>query len=86
MYIESQLKRADINWLHQRILHGLPNCKVGFFDAKVEKGKIVSNPSIGYGLQTIKYADGRTKGFYQIAISTNTIGICDSVISTHIWA
>ncbi len=44
-------------------------------DGKDEKGKVVSNPNIGYGLQTITYADGKTKEFYQIGISANTSGI-----------
>lgn len=76
-YIDSQPtpKRADINALHQHILQALPNCKLWFLDGKNDKGKIVSNPNIGYGFQTIKYADGKTKEFYQIGISTNTKGI-----------
>lgn len=76
-YIDSQPepKRADIETLHQRILQVLPNCKLWFLDGKDEKGKIVSNPQIGYGLQTVKYADGKTKAFYQIGISGNTTGI-----------
>ena len=36
---------------------------------------MVSNPSIGYGLRTITYADGRTREFYQIGLSANTTGI-----------
>ena len=39
------------------------------------EGRTVSNPNIGYGLQTIKYADGKTREFYQIGISANTTGI-----------
>ncbi len=76
-YIDSQSepKRADIEALHKRILQLLPKCKLWFLDGKDDKGKIVSNPQIGYGLQTIKYADGKTKEFYQIGISTNTTGI-----------
>lgn len=76
-YIESQTepKQADINALHQLILLALPKCKLWFLDGKDDKGKIVSNPNIGYGLQTIKYADGKTKAFYQIGISANTTGI-----------
>ena len=70
-----QAKRVDIEALHQRILIVMPKCKLWFLDGKDDKGKIVSNPSIGYGLQTIKYADGKTKGFYQIGISANTTGI-----------
>jgi len=76
-YINTQPepKRADMDALHQRILQELPNCKLWFLDGKDDKGKIVSNPNIGYGLQTIKYADGKTKEFYQIGISANTTGI-----------
>ncbi len=57
------------------MLQALPKCKLWFFDGKDDKGKIVTNPQIGYGLQTIKYADGKTKEFYQIGISANTTGI-----------
>ena len=76
-YIDSQPepKRADIEALHKRILQALPKCKLWFLDGKDDKGKVVSNPNIGYGLQTIKYADGTTKEFYQIGISANTTGI-----------
>jgi hypothetical protein len=76
-YIDSQPepKRADIEVLHKRILQALPKCKLWFLDGKDDKGKIVSNPNIGYGLQKIKYADGKTKEFYQIGISANTTGI-----------
>jgi len=72
---QSESKQADIEVLHKHILQCQPNCKLWFFDGKDEKGKIVSNPQIGYGLQTIKYADGKTKEFYQIGISANTTGI-----------
>ncbi|REG78412.1 hypothetical protein [Algoriphagus antarcticus] len=76
-YIDSQSepKRSDIHALHLRIMQALPKCKLCFLDGKDDKGKIVSNPNIGYGLQTIKYADGKTKEFYQIGISANTTGI-----------
>ena len=68
-------KRSDIELLHKHILLLLPKCKLWFLDGKDDNGKIVSNPNIGYGLQTIKYADGKTKTFYQIGISTNSTGI-----------
>lgn len=68
-------KRADIESLHNRILQVLPNCKLWFLDGKDDKGKTVSNPNIGYGFQTIGYADGKTKEFYQVGISANTTGI-----------
>ena len=68
-------KRSEIEALHKRILRVLPKGKLWFLDGKDGKGKIVTNPNIGYGLQTIKYADGKTKEFYQIGISANTTGI-----------
>lgn len=76
-YIASQPepKRSDIEAMHKRILKAFPKSKLWFLDGKDDKGKIVSNPNIGYGLQTIKYADGKTKEFYQIGISANTTGI-----------
>jgi Domain of unknown function (DU1801) len=76
-YIASQPepKRSDIEALHKRIILVLPKGKLWFLDGKDDKGKIVSNPNIGYGLQTIKYADGKTKEFYEIGISANTTGI-----------
>jgi len=72
---QSDIKRSDIETLHKRILHIFPKCKLWFLDGKDDKGKIVTNPNIGYGLLKIKYADGKTKEFYQIGISANTTGI-----------
>ncbi len=76
-YISSQPegKRDEMQALHQRILQVFPKGKLWFLDGKDDKGKIVTNPNVGYGLQTIKYADGTTKEFYQIGISANTAGI-----------
>jgi len=68
-------KRTDIEILHRRILALLPGCKLWFLDGRNDQGKIVSNPNIGYGLQTMNYTDGRTKEFYQAGISANTNGI-----------
>lgn len=76
-YIAAQpeSKRSDMQALHGMILKLMPGCKLWFLDGKDEKGRTVSNPNIGYGSQTQKYADGKTKEFYQIGISANTTGI-----------
>ena len=76
-YIASQAepKRSDMQELHRIILKIMPGCKLWFLDGKNSENKIVSNPNIGYGLQTMKYADGKTKEFYQIGLSANTTGI-----------
>ena len=76
-YIASQPepKRSEMQELHLHILQVLPKCKLWFLDGKDDKGKTVSNPNIGYGFHTIKYADGKTREFYQIGMSANTTGI-----------
>jgi hypothetical protein len=68
-------KRSDIQALHHRILQVLPGCKLWFDDGKNSEGKTVANPTIGYGFQTIKYADGKTREFFQIGLSANKTGI-----------
>lgn len=73
--IQPEPKRSDMLELHQIIQEIMPKCKLWFLDGKDDKGKTVSNPNIGYGNYTIKYADGKTKEFYQIGISANKTGI-----------
>ncbi len=62
-YIVSQPepKRSDMLALHDVIIQLNPGCKLWFMDGKNSDNKTVSNPNIGYGLQTIKYADGKTR-------------------------
>ncbi len=76
-YITSQpeLKRSDMQALHGRILQLMPGCKLWFLDGKNSENKTVSNPNIGYGFYTMKYADGTTREFYQIGLSANKTGI-----------
>ena len=68
-------KREEMQQLHHIILALMPTCKLWFLDGKDEKGKTVSNPNIGYGSQTIEYANGKTREFYQIGVSANATGI-----------
>ncbi|MCB0697778.1 MAG: DUF1801 domain-containing protein, partial [Chitinophagaceae bacterium] len=75
--IESQPepKRRDMKELHERILKVLPGCKLWFDTGKNDKNETVTNPTVGYGEQTIKYADGKTKEFFQIGMCANATGI-----------
>ncbi|RFZ94976.1 DUF1801 domain-containing protein [Mucilaginibacter conchicola] len=68
-------KRAEVQELHTLILQWLPATKLWFDDGKNEDGKTVTNPTIGYGSHIIKYADGKTKEFFQIGVSANKSGI-----------
>jgi hypothetical protein len=76
-YIASQPepKRSEMEALHRLIFQLLPACKLWFLDGKDGKGQTVSNPNIGYGFQTIHYAGGKTREFYQIGLSANKTGI-----------
>jgi Domain of unknown function (DU1801) len=76
-YITSQPepKRSDMQELHRIIQQVMPGCKSWFLDGKDSENKTVSNPNIGYGSHTIKYADRTTREFYQIGLSANTTGI-----------
>jgi hypothetical protein len=76
-YINSQpeAKRSDMQELHQHILQVMPGCKLWFDNGKNSENKTVSNPNAGYGFYTIKYADGKTRDFFQIGMSANTSGI-----------
>jgi len=68
--------------LHDIILGIMPDCRLWFLDGRDESGQTVSNPNIGYGVRTIKYADGKTREFYQIGISANTTGISVYIMGT----
>jgi len=76
-FIASQqaAKQVEMQMLHDLTLKASPECKLWFSDGRNEDGKVVTNPSIGYGTYTIKYADGSTKEFFQIGLSANTSGI-----------
>lgn len=76
-YIASQPepKQSDMNALHDIIQQTMPDAKLWFLDGKNEDNKVVSNPNIGYGSYSIKYADGKSKEFYQVGLSANTTGI-----------
>ena len=68
-------KRSELQALHRLILQASPECKLWFSDGKDSKNRTVSNPTIGYGLQTMNYADGKTREFFQIGVSGNKTGI-----------
>lgn len=72
---QPEQKNSDMQELHRIILEINPTCKLWFLEGKDENGKIVYNTNIGYGNYIIKYADGKTKEFFQIGFSPNTTGI-----------
>jgi hypothetical protein len=81
-YIAGQAgpKRDDMRALHHLILDISPDCRLWFLDGKDDDGKTLSNPNIGYGFQTIDYANGKSREFFQIGVSANTTGISIYII------
>jgi hypothetical protein len=84
-YITSQPepKRSEMQALHHMMLEIMPACKLWFLDGKDNEHKTVSNPNVGYGSYTIKYANGTTREFYQIGMSANTTGISVYIMGIH---
>jgi hypothetical protein len=72
---KTEAKRNDLQELHRVILSSKRACKLWFLDGKNDKGKVVSNPNIGYGSRPHKYADGTIAEFYQVGLSANKTGI-----------
>lgn len=73
-------KRDDMQALHDRMLGLSPDCRLWFLDGRNDQGKVVSNPNIGYGAQSIRYANRETKEFYQVGVSGNSAGISVYII------
>ncbi len=68
-------KQTDILTLHHWMLQLFPSEKIWFLDGKNNEGKIIANPNIGYGTYNNTYANGTTKPFYKVGISSNSSGI-----------
>lgn len=68
-------KGAEIQALHNRILQANPDIYLWFLDGKDSNNKVVSNPNIGYGKLTMKYADGSSREFYKVGLSATATGI-----------
>ncbi|MBA4851462.1 DUF1801 domain-containing protein [Emticicia sp. BO119] len=76
-YIASQPepKRKEMQGLHELILRLLPEGKLWFTDGKDSDGRVITNPTIGYGLYTIHYVNGTTRDFFRIGLLANSTGI-----------
>jgi hypothetical protein len=72
---QSPAKSEELRDLHRRILEIAPDAKLWFLDGRNDEGKVVSNPNIGYGSETLNYANGDFREFYKIGLSANTFGL-----------
>jgi hypothetical protein len=69
------VKQQDLISLHELMRSILPSGKLWMEDGKNEAGKVVTNPTIGYGQQTMLLAKGKSREMFQIGISANKSGI-----------
>ncbi|HWB27780.1 MAG TPA: hypothetical protein VG738_20040 [Chitinophagaceae bacterium] len=53
----------------------MPECKLWFNDGKNSENTTIANPAIEYVSQIIKYADEKTREFFQIGMGANKTGI-----------
>lgn len=70
-----QPKKDSIEQLYSCILSQNPEIVISFSDGKNAEGKIVTNPSIGFGQTQLAYADGTTKTIFKVGISATKTGI-----------
>lgn len=69
-----ETKAGELKQIHDSILRLSPDCPLDFFDG-IADGKVVSNPTIGYGRYSINYANGSTKEVARVGLSANSTGI-----------
>jgi hypothetical protein len=79
---QPQPKSGELLDLHRRIVANWPDCRLWFLDGRNAEGKVVTNPNIGYGAQTIDYANGGQREFYKVGLSANTSGISVYIMTT----
>ena len=73
--LQTESKQQDLLSLHELMRSILPSGKLWMEDGKNEAGKVVTNPTIGYGQQIMLLAKGKSREMFQIGISANTSGI-----------
>lgn len=70
-----QQKQQDLIALQSLLLSVNPLAEVSFFDGKNEEGKVVANPTIGFGKFLNQPKAGPSKEIFKIGISANSTGI-----------
>lgn len=68
-------KQSDMLTLHGLFRSWKPNYKTWYLSGTDEKGKVLTNPNIGYGIYQISYKNGTFRDFYRIGIAATQQGI-----------
>lgn len=67
-------KRQDMQQLHQLMTAILPAGKLWFDSGISPEGKVINNPTIGYGSLMMQYAKGETREIFRVGLSANKTG------------
>lgn len=68
-------KSEALSRLYQLIHLETSSSDLQFFDGKNEEGKVVTNPTIGFGKSRIHYANGRFQDTFRIGICATSTGL-----------
>lgn len=72
--LQESAKQQDLLTLHELMTSILPTGKLWMEDGKNEEGKVVTNPTIGYGEFEQSYANGKRKTHFQIGLALTKQG------------
>lgn len=73
-------KSSELFVLYQRISALFKNDQLWFDDGKNSDGKVVTNPTIGFGNLQLETVKGKTKDVFQVGLSAHSIGISVYII------
>lgn len=68
-------KRTDVHTLHGLMTRKLSEKKLWFSDGLNEEGRVVTNPTIGYGSYLMSAANGKTTEWFRIGLCATKTGI-----------
>lgn len=68
-------KSAELSKLYHLIHEVMRSEELHFFDGKNEQGKVIANPTIGFGQCRLTYADGSFQDTFRLGISANSTGL-----------
>lgn len=73
-------KSGELLVLYQRISALFKNDQLWFDDGKNSAGKVVTNPTIGFGNLQLETVKGKTKDVFQVGLSAHSTGISVYII------
>ena len=71
----SREKSAELSRLYHLIHEEMSTEDLHFFDGKNEQGKVIANPTIGFGQCRLTYSDGSFQDTFRLGISANSTGL-----------